>query len=206
MSDELYTQEEIVNHLENCSPTKFMYSFPKSERFWKFDKSGKSDNIYNLPPMLMTRKAGIGYGKKYDFTKENLRDTELVPIKRSYEKNNFPGYKYSFGLGRDKFEKQVTPGSGYSDKNIPGPASYNTTTTTGNDSPKYSFRTLCGKTFWTIKNKYPGPGMYSPKASINKIGKFINSKIVNIKGMPFSKLSANRWNFYKRNLFFYNFF
>ena len=199
---ELYTQEEIVNHLENCSPTKYMYSFPKSQRFWKIDKRGKSDNIYNLPSMLMTRKAGIGYGKKYDFTKEYVRDTEFLSIKRSYDKNNCPGAKYTFGLGRDKFEKQVLYGDKTSDKNIPGPASYSITKTTGEESPKYTFRTLCGKTFWSIDNNYPGPGMYSPKSSINNRGKFINSKIIDIKGTPFSRLSSYRWNSYKRNLFF----
>ena len=122
-SFELLTQEEIVNHLENNSPTKYMYSFPKSERFRKIDKRGKSDTFYNLPPMIMTRGAGIGFGQKYDFTRANLRDTELASIKRSYEDNNFPGQKYTFGLGREKFNKQVCPGYKYTDKEIPGPDS-----------------------------------------------------------------------------------
>ena len=203
MSVPLYTQEEIVNHLENASPTKFMYSFSKSDRFRKIDKRGKTDIMYNLPSMIMTRKAGIGYGKKYDFTKENFRDTEFMSIKRSYDPNNMPGTKYSFGLGRDNFQKQVCPGYKNLDKNIPGPASYNVIKTTGHESPKYSFRKLCGKTYWAVKNKNPGPGAYSPKASFNKNGRFINSKIVNIKGTPFSKYSSNRWNHYKCNIIFF---
>ena len=201
-SFELLTQEEIVNHLENNSPTKYMYSFPKSERFRKIDKRGKSDTFYNLPPMIMTRGAGIGFGQKYDFTRANLRDTELASIKRSYEDNNFPGQKYTFGLGREKFNKQVCPGYKYTDKEITGPASYDTTKTFGNTSPKYTIRSLCGKTFWTINNKGPGPGMYSPKSTINKDGMFVNSKITNIKGAAFSKSNTNRWRFYKRNFIF----
>ena len=198
-SFELLTQEEIVNHLENASPTKYMYSFPRSERFRKIDKRGKSDIFYNLPPMTMKRGAGIGLGKKYDFTKANFRDTEFASIQRAYEHNNFPGYKYTFGIGRDKVQKQVCPGYKHIDKNIPGPASYDTTRTTGNASPRYTMRILCGKTFWTINNKSPGPGMYSPKSSINKNGIFTNSKISNILGAPFSKSNTNRWKDYKRN-------
>ena len=196
----LYNQEEIVNHVENTSPSKFMYSFPKSNRFMEIDKKGKTDIMYNLPSSKMTRKAGIGYGTKYDFTKEFERGTEFISIKRSYDLKNFPGVKYSFGIGRDKFKKQVCPGFKNLDKNIPGPASYNIIKTAGYESPKYSFRKLCGETFWINRHmKNPGPGMYSPKASINKKGRFINSKICNIKGTPFSKYSSNRWNHYKCN-------
>ena len=181
-----------------------MYSFSKSNRFMKIDKNGKTDKMYNLPSTRMTRKAGIGYGKKYDFTKQLERGTEFISIKRSYDLKNFPGIKYSFGLGRDKFKKQVCPGYKNLDKNIPGPASYNVTKTIGHDSPKYSFRKICGETFWVNRHiKTPGPGMYSPKCSINKKGKFINSRITNIKGMPFSKYSSSRWNNYKRKLFYF---
>ena len=196
----LYNQEEIVNHVENSSPTKFMYSFSKSNRFMEISKNGKTDIMYNLPSTIMKRKAGIGYGKRYDFTKEFNRGTEFLSIKRSYDLKNFPGLKYSFGLGRDNFKKQVCPGYKNIDKNIPGPASYNIIKTIGHESPKYSFRKICGQTYWANRYiKTPGPGTYSPKSSINKIGKFVNSKITNIKGTPFSKYSSSRWNHYKPN-------
>ena len=65
MSVRLYTQEEIVNHLENSSLSKFMYSFGKARRFREIDNRGKSDKLYILPSTIMTRKAGIGYGKIY---------------------------------------------------------------------------------------------------------------------------------------------
>ena len=45
MSDELYTQEEIVNHLENCSPTKFMYSFLNQNVFGNLIK-GENQIIF----------------------------------------------------------------------------------------------------------------------------------------------------------------
>lgn len=194
MSVRLYSQEEIVNHLENTSPTKFMYSFSKSDRFRKIDKRGKSDIFYNLPSMKSARKAGIGYGKKYDFTKEFKRDTEFISIKRIYDLKNVPGLKYSFGLGRDKFKKQVCQGYKNLDESIPGPASYNIIKVIGHNSPKYSFRKKCGRSYWINKYmKNPGPGMYNPKCSINKKGTFFNSKLSNIKGLPFSRYSDIRW-------------
>ena len=203
MSIRLYTQEEIVNHLENSSKSKYMYSFGKANRFRTIDKTGKSDELYILPSTKMTRKAGIGYGRRYDFTKDENRGTEFISIKRSYDSWNSPGYKYSFGLGRDKFKKQVVPGYKNLDMNIPGPAKYNILKTIGSESPKYSFRKLCGETFWV--NRYmnnPSPAEYNYQPYVNKKGKFINSKVCNIKGAAFSKDHSNRWTQYNRKIKF----
>ena len=200
MSVRLYTQEEIVNHLQNSSDTKYMYSFGKANRFRTIDRRGKSDSLYILPSTKMTRKTAFGYGNKYDFFKENHKITEFISIKRSYDKNFFPGYKYSFGLGREKFAKKVIPGFKNIDMDIPGPAKYNVLKTIGAESPKYTFRKLCGKTFWV--NKYmdnPSAAEYNVPSCVNMKGKFINSKISNIKGAAFSKDHTNRWTRYKNN-------
>ena len=45
---ELYSQQRIVNHLENHSPTKFMYSFSRAQRFPSLDRRGFSDSIYDF--------------------------------------------------------------------------------------------------------------------------------------------------------------
>ena len=200
MSVRLYTQEEIVNHPQNTSDTKYMYSFGKAKRFRTIDRTGKSDSLYILPSTKMTRNTALGYGTKYDFFKENHKITEFISIKRSYDKNFSPGYKYSFGLGREKFTKKAIPGYKIIDDEIPGPAKYNVLKTIGGESPKYTFRKLCGKTFWV--NKYmdnPSAAEYSLPSSINAKGKFINSKIPDIKGAAFSKDHTNRWNYYKGN-------
>ena len=199
MSVRLYTQEEIVNHLENSSLSKYMYSFGKAKRFRTIDKKGKSDELYILPSTKMTRKAGIGYGNKYDFTKENHRITEFLSIKRSYDPENYPGFKYSFGLGRDKFKKQAVPGYRNIDMNVPGPAKYNVLKTIGSDAPKYTFRKLCGETCWVNRHmNNPSPAAYGFQPYVNKKGKFINSKVCNIKGAAFSKDHSNRWSQYNR--------
>ena len=118
MSDQLYTQEQIVHHVENASPTKFMYSFSKAERFPTIKRTGKSDTFYNLPSTIMRRTAGFGFGQKSDFTKARHVPTEFISIKRDFDdKNSQPGFKYSFGLSRDKFAKTVCPGYKNIDKN-----------------------------------------------------------------------------------------
>ena len=88
---QLYTQEQIVHHLENTSPTKFMYTFNKANRFPKLDKTGKTDAIYNIPSSRTNRKTTLGYGKKSDFTKEFYRGTEYISIQRGFDKGNMPG-------------------------------------------------------------------------------------------------------------------
>ena len=179
--DQLFSQEEIVNHLENSSPTKFMYSFGKADRFMKIDRTGKTDAIYTMPSVRMVRKAGIGYGLKADVTKSYFTPTEFISIKRYYDDDFRPGLKYSFGLARDKFTAQVIPGYKNLDKMIPGPAKYDIIKKTGGESPKYTFRKVCDKTetFWY--NKYmPNPcaGAYSHKIYIYNDGTFLVVKYI----------------------------
>ena len=67
---------------------------------------------------------------------------------------------YSFGLGREALgKKRVLKGEPQHDKDIPGPAVYNTLRSPGADTPKYSFRpkTKDGAGF---TNKNPPPDSY----------------------------------------------
>ena len=200
MTEELYTQEQIVHHVENASPTKFMYSFSKAPRFPSIDKKGKCDSFYNLPSCKMHRTCGIGFGTKSDFTKKNYRGTEFISIKRDFDEGNQRGLKYSFGLSRDKFTKQVCPGYSNLDKNVPGPAKYNVLKTTGSEMPYYTLHINCGDLGWI--NKYmnnPGPGTYQPVVRINSEGKYPVSSISNIKANNFGISKSDRWKGYKGN-------
>ena len=198
MSYQLYTQEQIVHHVENASPTKFMYSFGRAERFPPLKRSGKSDRFYTLPSVRMNRTAGFGFGKKSDFTKRSNSHTEFVKIKRDFDEGNQRGLKYSFGLGRDYFEKQVVPGFRNIDKNVPGPGIYKVRKDFGSDALKFSMYELCGKGGWT--NKYmnnPAPGTYKPVVEINPKGKYPVSNISNMKVSDFGISHTNRWSYYK---------
>ena len=205
MSIQLYSQEQIVNHVENASPTKFMYSFSRAERFPSIKRTGKSDTFYTLPSVRMNRTAGFGYGQKSDFTKNKNSRTEFISIKRDFDKGNQRGYKYSFGLGRDSFTKAYCPGYKNFDKNIPGPGKYNVIKELGSDAPKYTLHGLCGERGWT--NKYmnnPAPGTYSPIVKINPNGKYPLSTISNIKSSNFGLSQTDRWSHYKSKFFIFN--
>ena len=198
MSIQLYSQEQIVNHLENASPTKFMYSFSRAERFPPLKRTGKSDKFYTLPSVRMNRTAGFGYGNKSDFTKTTNVRTEFVDVKRDFDFGNQRGVKYSFGLGRDYFKKAYCPGYKNDDINIPGPAKYTIRKELGSDAPKYSMHALCGERGWTNKNmNNPAPGTYQPIVKINDKGKYPVSNISNIKVYNFGISQTDRWSNYK---------
>ena len=197
MSVQLYTQEQIVHHVENASPTKFMYSFGKAERFPKINRTGKSDTFYSLPSMRMSRTAGIGFGGKSDFTKNRNVKTEYVSIKRDFDKDNLRGFRYSFGLGRDSFTKAYCPGYKNFDKNIPGPGKYNVIRELGADAPKYTLHSICGNTGWTNKYmKNPAPGAYDAVVRINTEGRYPVSNISNIKVSNFGLSHTDRFKYY----------
>ena len=200
---ELYTQQRIVDHLENRSPTKFMYSFSRAQRFPSVDRRGFSDSFYVFPGLSIGRtgqKVGIGYGTKYDFTKSRVR-TELVGIKRDFDIGNKPrGVSYTFGESRAKFGKVCTPGNKIIDKNVPGPGKYySIINTLGNmGSPKYSLRPKCGE--FNSMNKTmnnPGPGAYEPVVKINPNGKYPISRCPNTKGRNFGIDNIQRFNNYR---------
>jgi hypothetical protein len=198
---ELYTQQRIVDHLENHSPTKFMYSFSRAQRFPSLDRRGFSDAFYVFPGIGKTgRKVGIGYGTKYDFTKSRVK-TEIIGIKRDFDIGSKPrGVSYTFGESRSKFGKQVIPGNRLLDKNIPGPGKYySIINTLGNmGSPKYTLRPKCGG--FNNMNKtmnYPGPGTYEPVVKTNPKGKYPISRCPNTKGRNFGIDGINRFNNYR---------
>ena len=200
MSVQLYTQEQIVKHLENASPTKFMYSFARAERFPPLKRCGKSDKFYTLPSVRMNRTAGFGFGTKYDFTKSQNLTTEFGNLKRDFDIGNLKGLKFSFGIGRDAYRKVYCPGYKNEDKNIPGPAKYQIRKELGSDSPKYSMRSLCGGRSWTNKNiNTPAPGTYRPVVKINDKGRYPVSNISNIKVSNFGLSQSNRFDYYKSN-------
>ena len=196
---ELYTQQRIVNHLENSSPTKFMYSFSKAKRFPSVDRRGYSDSFYVFPGIGTGRKVGIGYGNKSDFTKSRIK-TEIVGIKRDFDKDSFHrGISYSFGESRSKYGKVCTPGNKLIDLNIPGPGKYYSyINTMGNmGSPKYSLRPKCGVGSMNKTMNVPGPGAYEPVVKMNPVGKYPMSRVPNTKGRNFGIDRIQRFDNYK---------
>ena len=205
MSDQLYTQEQIVNHIENNSPTKFMYSFGRAPRFPKINRVGKSDALYVFPQIENNSSpaTAIGFGNRSDFTKRSLH-TEIAGPKRDYDEGGKShGYAYSFGLARDKFTKAYCPGYKNIDKNVPGPAKYNIIKELGLGVPKYTLHGTKGESNWLTKNvSNPGPGAYGPVVQINKDGRYPISKCANTKGICFGMDKTDRFANYRCNIYF----
>ena len=206
MPYELYSQEKIVNHQENHSPTKFMYSFGRAKRFPPLDRRGFSDSLYNFPKMGKAQKVGIGYGNKSDFTKKPLI-TEIVGVKRDFDSDSkHRGVSYSFGQSRDKFLKVVCPGYKYIDKDVPGPGKYNSfLNTMGNmGSPAYSLREKCGEFTWNNKlMNNPGPGAYNAIVKINVNGKYPISRVHNTPSRNFGIDRIDRFSNYRCKIYIY---
>ena len=196
MSKAQYEQLNIVHHLLNNSPSKYMFSFPKTPRFFKLKQDNGVDKFYNLPSTLTKRSTAMGFGKKSNFTSNNS-NTEFVSIKRYFDKNYQPGSKYSFGVSRDKFSKVYYPGLKLSDTSIPGPGKYNIRKGPGLNSPKFTIRAKCGKNINT-RPLSPGPGQYSPVINFNSEGKYPLSKISNVHTINFGNNRTRRF-FYKIN-------
>ena len=197
---ELYTQQRIVNHLENSSQTKFMYSFSRAKRFPSVERRGFSDALYVFPGIGTGRKVGIGYGTKYDFTKSKVR-TEIVGIKRDFDLDSkHRGVSYSFGESRSKFNKVCSPGNKIIDLNIPGPGKYySRINTMGNmGSPKYTLRPKCGDVNAMDKTmRTPGPGAYEPVVKINPKGRYPISRCRNTNGRNFGIDGVKRFISYR---------
>ena len=197
---QLYIQEQIVNHQENASPTKFMYSFARAKRFPDLDRRGFSDSLYNFPRMGKAQKCGIGYGNKTDFTRRALI-TEIVGVKRDYDADAKPrGVSYSFGESRDKYGKVYCPGYKNLDKNVPGPGKYNSfLNTMGNmGSPAYTFSSKCGELNWNNKlMNNPGPGAYDSIVKINTSGRYPISRVANVKSRNFGIDRIDRFSNYR---------
>lgn len=193
MSFELYNREQIVNHPENNSPSKFMYSFGKAPRFPSLKKNNISDLFYNLPSTKMKRTTTFGFGPRINFIK-NQSNAGYLYIKRDSDKGNEIGPKFSFGISREKFRKVICPGIHIVDDSIPGPASYNIRKNFGYDSPKCSMHAkLKSSLSFTKNNNSPGPGEYPQVNNINCEGKYVSSSICNVSSTNFGLDKTKRF-------------
>ena len=158
MSKFNFIHSHWIHHSLNNFPSKFVYSFSKSPRFFNLKLDGKSENFYNLLSTLSKRLTCLGFGKRINFNQKN-NSSEFISIKRYFDKGNQTGLKYSFGISREKYLKVLHPGLNLVDSDIPGPGIYNTIERPGVNSPKYSIRSkLLYNSFNDKKSDSPRPG------------------------------------------------
>lgn len=189
--------EAISKSPINTSKSKMMYSFSKSVRFPKFDRRNYADQIYILPDIKSKRYTTFGLGNKSDFTKgEKGVNTQFYSNGTDFDKDHPHSPSYTFGVGRDKYEKVYYETNKMLDKNVPGPGGYNYLKPFGWDAPKFSMK---GRSFEakTSKSKdmSPGPGDYANVYSINAKGKYPISNVENVRSFNFVNDKMKRFTY-----------
>lgn len=185
----------------NNSRTKQMYSFSKAERFPKPRPLGKSPEpastdpdklpkeMYDIPSTKMTRFTKFGYGNRSDFTKGSKNNkSEFVMFRSDFDKEHPHGPKYTFGVGRDKYNKVYIESNKNIDMTVPGPGKYYNPPPFGKGGISYSFRGKPEPKKEIIKRReekfpQPGPGEYPVCVQINPTGKYVVSGISNISSL-----------------------
>ena len=169
----------------NTSTSKQMYKFGKQIRFGSFKKPYDAF-FYNLPPVQDRFTTTFGYGKKFDITKNVMKDKSHsyydVPREFDLKRRNTP--QYSFGKGRDICKKPelkietITPGVG----------SYNLRKELGSDALKFS---IFGRE-WDHRRISPshalitpGPGHYEEVLKMNGKGRYSSSLYTNTRIIKF---------------------
>ena len=113
MSVIVKTKEEITKSPLNTSISKSMYTFPKTMRFQDLKKGrydinykniSMANTLYQLPDVKSKRATSIGYGTKYDFTKEQKNKAPYYNMKSDFGKDH-PLPSYTFGIAREHYEK-----------------------------------------------------------------------------------------------------
>jgi hypothetical protein len=140
--------------------------------------------------MRMTRSTSIGYGTKYDFTREaKSKSPVFYDFKSDFDQKNQRPHRYTFGLGRDRMYRAY-------DNSCPGPAKYNILRPFGKDGIKYTMRIKYNRTRSSDNIFSPGPGAYSAVTKINPNGTYIVSKNENVHPVEFSKDKSQRFNYH----------
>lgn len=169
----------------NTSTSKQMYKFGKERRFCSYKKPYDAF-FYNLPSMKDRFTTTFGYGNKFDFTKNVMRDKShsYYNVPREFDINRKNTPQYSFGKGRDICKKPELKIGSFT----PGVGSYNIRKELGEDALKFS---LFGRE-WDHRRispsnslVTPGPGHYEEVLKMNGKGKYSSSLYTNTRTINF---------------------
>jgi len=101
---------------------------------------------------------------------------------------------YTFGIGRQYFEKVYCETSSYRDKTIPGVGAYTFNKTFGSESVKYSMVGKGNTKPLAARNKVPGPGEYN-SISMNATGKYPKSSFRNATSVIWANNKEKRFKY-----------
>jgi len=186
--------DKIANSPLNSSKSKFLYSFNRAPRF-SDPKKQNEHQMYNISMWRSNRSTTLGYGTKYDFTKDNKdKCHSFYNIAKDFNPKTSDAPAYSMGLGRSYFEKVYIESNKMIDKNIPGPGIYSYLKPFGHDASKYSMSWRQEDKGMKAKSKEPGPGDYK-QMSINPKGVYALSNFTNTSSVPFGNSKEKRFKY-----------
>ena len=169
----------------NNSTSKQMYQFGKERRFCSYKKPYDAF-FYNLPSVKDRFTTTFGFGKKFDFTKNVMKNKTHsyydIPREFDIERKNTP--QYSFGKGRDICKKPELKIETFT----PGVGTYNLRKELGSDALKFS---IFGREWAQRKISpshsfiTPGPGQYEEILKMNGKGKYSSSLYTNTRTIKF---------------------
>jgi hypothetical protein len=158
MSIIIESGEKVTKSTINNSPSKMMYSFPKTMRFQEKQEL-KVYNFYQIPDLKSTRSTSLGFGSKYDFTSNKLiNKAPYYNIPSDFDSKKPHSPAHTFGISREFYEKVYDKNSKIYDKSIPGPGRYNYVKPAGSDTLKFSLFGRREIKDQIIKQNVPGPG------------------------------------------------
>ena len=173
--DETSILQERINSSLNTSTTKQAYSFGKANRFQlKTKQSDFSFHFYDLPSLLSTRSTSLGYGKKGDYSRNNMGcgSNKLSPPISYFDPKKHNSPSFSFGL-----EKRLKKNKDFS----PGPK-YLCRISFDKDVPSYIFGKEGLNNYDSIKLKknfsFLGPGAYFNEKN-HELSKSYTSNLIN---------------------------
>ena len=188
--------ESISKNILNHSLSKQMYSFPKAQRFQSLKKSSSATFLYNIPSMMSTRKTFIGYGKKYDFTKEKKPNAPYYNVARIFETPHPTAPKYTFGIARDYYNKVVVNNEVSTPQKLsPGPARYYYLKPFGSEAPKYTMNKRYPLKALQGRVNSPGPARYTNNLNINCEGRYTLSRFTNTPRAGWSLSKVQRFKY-----------
>ena len=142
------------------------------------------------------RAASVGYGTKYDFTKEHKDKSQVFyNTQRDFDPKKSSAPSFTFGVARSFYDKVYCEANKMLDKNVPGPGLYTIRKPFGSDASKF---TMVGKGKDLVnrkKSNEPGPGDYKfIKTTVE--GKYPLSQFRNTATITFgvNKDKRFRWN------------
>lgn len=155
--------------------------------------------MYNLPEVKSMRSTSLGFGNKYDFTKEHKDKSQtFYNTSRDFDpkKSNAPAF--TFGISRSFYDKVYCEANKMLDKNVPGPGLYTTTKPFGMEANKFSMVGKGKDLTKKSKTNEPGPGNYK-YVSMTVEGKYPLSKFRNTATITFGVNKEKRFNWNSKN-------